>query len=121
MRPHVYDLDRPALIVDVRRNSGGKIDSFILDALLRKAWMYWKGRAGQPTRNMHYALRGHMVVLVDEQTPINLIETIKPDVLVTGADYKKDQVVGWDIVEGSGGRGALAPLIVTVLKGIVGA
>ena len=31
--------------------------------------------------------------------------------LVKGADYKKEQVVGWDIVEGYGGRVALAPLI----------
>jgi len=30
--------------------------------------MYWKGRAGEPTWNMHYAFRGHMVVLVDAET-----------------------------------------------------
>ncbi len=51
------------------------------------------------------------LVLFDDQTPIKLIESIKPDVLVKGADYKKEQVVGWDIVEKSGGRVALAPLI----------
>jgi D-beta-D-heptose 7-phosphate kinase / D-beta-D-heptose 1-phosphate adenosyltransferase len=51
------------------------------------------------------------LVLFDEQTPINLIEAIKPDVLVKGADYKKEQVVGWDVVEAAGGRVALAPLI----------
>ena len=28
-----------------------------------------------------------------------------------GADYKKEQVVGWDVVEGCGGRVALAPLV----------
>ncbi|MFC1543743.1 S41 family peptidase [Gemmatimonadota bacterium] len=60
--------DRPGLIVDVRRNSGGNIDSFILEKLMRRAWMYWKDRAGQPTWNMHYAFRGHMVVLVDQNT-----------------------------------------------------
>ena len=60
--------NRPALIVDVRRNSGGNIDSFILEKLMRKAWMYWKDRAGQPTWNMQYAFRGHMVVLVDQNT-----------------------------------------------------
>jgi D-beta-D-heptose 7-phosphate kinase/D-beta-D-heptose 1-phosphate adenosyltransferase len=47
----------------------------------------------------------------DDDTPLKLIEAIKPDVLVKGADYTKEQVVGWDVVEGYGGRVALAPLI----------
>ncbi len=51
------------------------------------------------------------LVAFDEDTPLNLIETIKPDVLVKGADYKKEQVVGWDVVESYGGCVALAPLI----------
>jgi len=60
--------NRPGLIIDVRRNSGGNIDSFILEKLMRQAWMYWKERAGNPTWNMQYAFRGHMVVLVDQNT-----------------------------------------------------
>jgi D-beta-D-heptose 7-phosphate kinase/D-beta-D-heptose 1-phosphate adenosyltransferase len=40
-----------------------------------------------------------------------LIEAIKPDVLVKGADYAKEQVVGWDLVESYGGCVALAPLV----------
>jgi D-beta-D-heptose 7-phosphate kinase/D-beta-D-heptose 1-phosphate adenosyltransferase len=51
------------------------------------------------------------VVLFDDQTPINLIKAIIPDVLVKGADYAKEKVVGWDFVEQHGGRVALAPLI----------
>jgi D-beta-D-heptose 7-phosphate kinase / D-beta-D-heptose 1-phosphate adenosyltransferase len=51
------------------------------------------------------------LVTFDEDTPINLITQIKPDVLVKGADYAKQQVVGWDVVEGYGGCIALAPLI----------
>jgi D-beta-D-heptose 7-phosphate kinase/D-beta-D-heptose 1-phosphate adenosyltransferase len=51
------------------------------------------------------------LVTFDEETPINLINKIRPDVLVKGADYKKEDVVGWDVVEGCGGRVALAPLI----------
>ncbi len=47
----------------------------------------------------------------DEDTPLSLIEQIKPDVLVKGADYKKEQVVGWDVVESYGGKVALAPLV----------
>jgi D-beta-D-heptose 7-phosphate kinase/D-beta-D-heptose 1-phosphate adenosyltransferase len=51
------------------------------------------------------------LVRFNEDTPIRLIEQIRPDVLVKGADYKKEQVVGWDIVEGYGGKVALAPLV----------
>jgi D-beta-D-heptose 7-phosphate kinase/D-beta-D-heptose 1-phosphate adenosyltransferase len=51
------------------------------------------------------------LVAFDEDTPIGLIQNIKPDVLVKGADYKKEQVVGWDLVESYGGCVALAPLI----------
>jgi tricorn protease len=60
--------DRQGLIVDVRSNNGGNIDSIILEKLIRQAWFYWKGRVGRPTWNMQYAFRGHMVVLVDENT-----------------------------------------------------
>ena len=44
------------------------------------------------------------LVRFDEDTPMRLIEAIRPDVLVKGADYTKEQVVGWDIVESYGGR-----------------
>ena len=51
------------------------------------------------------------LVRFDEDTPMKLIETIRPDVLVKGADYRKEQVVGWELVESYGGRVALAPLV----------
>jgi len=60
--------NRQGLIVDVRHNRGGNIDSFILEKLLRKAWMYWKYRPGYEAWNMQYAFRGHIVVLVDQNT-----------------------------------------------------
>ena len=60
--------NKAGLIVDVRYNFGGNIDSFILEKLLRKAWMYWKGRSGEPYWNMPYAFRGYIVVLVNENT-----------------------------------------------------
>ncbi len=60
--------DREGLIIDMRHNRGGNIDSWILEKLLRKAWMYWKDRAGVPTWNMQYAFRGHLVVLCDAFT-----------------------------------------------------
>lgn len=60
--------DREALIIDVRHNNGGNIDSWLLGKLMRKAWMYWQPRVGRPSWNMQYAFRGPMVVLVDERT-----------------------------------------------------
>jgi tricorn protease len=59
---------RQGLILDVRHNRGGNIDSWILGKLLRKAWFYWQDRVGDPTWNMQFAFRGHMVVLVDQWT-----------------------------------------------------
>jgi D-beta-D-heptose 7-phosphate kinase/D-beta-D-heptose 1-phosphate adenosyltransferase len=50
------------------------------------------------------------LVLFDDPTPIELIRAIRPDVLVKGADYRKDQVVGADLVESWGGRVHLAGL-----------
>jgi D-beta-D-heptose 7-phosphate kinase/D-beta-D-heptose 1-phosphate adenosyltransferase len=44
------------------------------------------------------------VVLFDEPTPLELITELSPDVLVKGADYTRDQIVGADLVEGRGGR-----------------
>ncbi len=60
--------NRQGLIVDVRHNNGGNIDSWILSNLLRKAWFYWQPRVGNPYWNMQYAFRGHIVVLCDENT-----------------------------------------------------
>lgn len=43
------------------------------------------------------------VVPFDEDTPYKLIKLVQPDVLVKGADYKKEDIVGYDIVEARGG------------------
>jgi D-beta-D-heptose 7-phosphate kinase/D-beta-D-heptose 1-phosphate adenosyltransferase len=51
------------------------------------------------------------LIKFDDDTPLALIQAIQPDVLVKGADYAKEQVVGWDIVEARGGCVALAPLV----------
>lgn len=50
------------------------------------------------------------VVAFDEATPLLLIETIRPDVLVKGADYRREDVVGAAFVESYGGRVHLAQL-----------
>jgi D-beta-D-heptose 7-phosphate kinase/D-beta-D-heptose 1-phosphate adenosyltransferase len=51
------------------------------------------------------------VVLFAEDTPIELIGRIRPDILVKGADYRLDQVVGHDIVASYGGKVVLVNLI----------
>ncbi|AMY11908.1 Tricorn protease [Luteitalea pratensis] len=59
---------RQGLIIDLRRNTGGNIDSWLLSRLLRQAWFYWQPRTGHPTPNMPSAYRGHIAVLVDQET-----------------------------------------------------
>ena len=44
------------------------------------------------------------VVLFDQDTPLDLIRAIRPDVLVKGADYELDEIVGREEVEAAGGR-----------------
>jgi rfaE bifunctional protein nucleotidyltransferase chain/domain len=43
------------------------------------------------------------VVLFDEETPLNLIQTVRPDILVKGSDYTEDQIVGAPFVKSYGG------------------
>ena len=52
-----------------------------------------------------------LVVLFAEDTPLSLIDAIRPDVLVKGADYRPDEVVGADIIRRSGGRVLLVDLL----------
>jgi len=43
------------------------------------------------------------VILFDEDTPLQLIKNIQPDVLVKGSDYKPEDIVGYDVVMAKGG------------------
>jgi D-beta-D-heptose 7-phosphate kinase / D-beta-D-heptose 1-phosphate adenosyltransferase len=52
-----------------------------------------------------------MVVIFGEDTPLRLIEALRPDVLVKGADYTIDKVVGADLVQSWGGKVVLADLV----------
>jgi rfaE bifunctional protein nucleotidyltransferase chain/domain len=51
------------------------------------------------------------VVVFDEDTPLELIRAVEPDVLVKGGDYTPDQVVGREEVERRGGRVVIVPLV----------
>jgi D-beta-D-heptose 7-phosphate kinase / D-beta-D-heptose 1-phosphate adenosyltransferase len=52
-----------------------------------------------------------LVVLFGEDTPLELIRRVRPKVLVKGADYRPDQVVGREVVEAEGGEVILVELV----------
>jgi D-beta-D-heptose 7-phosphate kinase/D-beta-D-heptose 1-phosphate adenosyltransferase len=73
-----------------------------------------------PSRPIHSAAdRAHVlaglqavsyVTVFEEATPLQVITAVRPDVLIKGADYRKEDVVGASFVESYGGRVHLAPL-----------
>ncbi|MCB1609332.1 MAG: PD40 domain-containing protein [Xanthomonadales bacterium] len=69
VREFYAQYDREGLIIDVRRNRGGNIDSWIIDKLLRRTWAFWQ-QPGFNNRNwnMQQSFRGHLVVLADQYT-----------------------------------------------------
>jgi D-beta-D-heptose 7-phosphate kinase/D-beta-D-heptose 1-phosphate adenosyltransferase len=52
-----------------------------------------------------------LVIVFAEDTPLRLVEAIRPQILIKGADWRRDQVVGAELVERHGGRVLLVPLI----------
>ncbi|NQV01461.1 MAG: D-glycero-beta-D-manno-heptose 1-phosphate adenylyltransferase [Bacteroidia bacterium] len=50
------------------------------------------------------------VILFDEETPYELIALVQPDVLVKGADYKTEEIAGYDIILARGGEVITIPL-----------
>jgi D-beta-D-heptose 7-phosphate kinase/D-beta-D-heptose 1-phosphate adenosyltransferase len=51
-----------------------------------------------------------VVVPFSDDTPYDLIKRVKPDVLVKGGDYKAEDIVGYDLVTGGGGKVVIIPL-----------
>lgn len=52
-----------------------------------------------------------VVVIFEHDTPIELLQSLKPDILVKGGDYTKEQVVGHEIVHAYGGRVELVSVL----------
>lgn len=52
-----------------------------------------------------------VVTIFDEDTPLELIRLVQPDVLVKGGDYTEDAVVGADVVRARGGQVVIVPLV----------
>ena len=51
------------------------------------------------------------VILFPEETPINLISTLLPDVLAKGGDYEIEAIVGHEIIQNNGGKVILVPFV----------
>lgn len=57
------------MIVDVRDNSGGNVDSWIIQQFLREVWAFWQREPGTPSYgNMQHTFRGHLAVLINAGT-----------------------------------------------------
>ncbi|GGI80673.1 tricorn protease [Shewanella hanedai] len=67
-REFYANYDKEGLVIDVRRNRGGNIDSWIIEKLLRRTWAFWQPTRGTPSGNMQQTFRGHLVVLTDQLT-----------------------------------------------------
>lgn len=67
-RDFYANYDRDGLIIDVRRNRGGNIDSWVIEKLLRRTWAFWQTDLTTPYWNMQQGFRGHLVVLIDPFT-----------------------------------------------------
>jgi D-beta-D-heptose 7-phosphate kinase / D-beta-D-heptose 1-phosphate adenosyltransferase len=52
-----------------------------------------------------------LVVVFEQDTPLELIKLVRPNVLVKGADYAREEVVGHDVVEAAGGQVILVDLV----------
>ncbi|MEQ1517596.1 MAG: S41 family peptidase, partial [Usitatibacteraceae bacterium] len=60
---------REGLIIDLRHNRGGSIDSWIIEKLQRRAWHFWQSRQSDALRwNQQLAFRGHVVAIIDADT-----------------------------------------------------
>ncbi|MGS0682472.1 S41 family peptidase [Shewanella sp. 125m-7] len=67
-REFYANIDKDGLIIDVRRNRGGNIDSWIIEKLLRRTWAFWAPTHGTPSGNMQQTFKGQLVVLTDQLT-----------------------------------------------------
>ena len=112
----VFDLLHPGH-VDVLTGARAQGDALVVgvnsDASVRRLG---KG-PGRPVRSeaeRAYVLAGlaavDAVVVFDEDTPLELVRALQPDVIVKGGDYTPESVVGADIVRARGGRVVIIPL-----------
>ena len=56
------------LVIDVRDNDGGSIDSILIEKLMRRSWAVWQSRDGSRESNMQGAFHGNVVVITNQGT-----------------------------------------------------
>lgn len=113
----VFDLVHPGH-VELLESARGEGDVLIVgvnsDASARRL-AKGTGRPINPAEARARVLAGFAavdcVVLFDADTPLDLIRSLRPDVLVKGADYSREGIVGADLVESRGGRVVRVPLV----------
>lgn len=112
----VFDLLHPghlALLAEVRGQCDRLIVAINADASVKKL----KGDSRPVQDEKHRALilaalsLVDMVVIFPEDTPVALLEALRPDLLVKGGDYTVDQVVGADVVRAYGGEVKVSRLV----------
>lgn len=113
----VFDLLHPGhveLLEAARREGAALVVGLNSDASVRRLGK-GSGRPvnGQTARaRVLAALQAvDCVVLFEEDTPLRLIQALAPDVLVKGADYSRDRIVGADWIESRGGRVVRVPVV----------
>ena len=111
-----FDLLHPghvALLAEARAACGRLIVGLNSDASVAR--LKGPGRPVQPEAARALVLAAlagvDAVVVFGDDTPLPLVEALRPDVLVKGADYRKEDVVGAALVESYGGRVLLVPLV----------
>jgi len=106
-RGHVEYLDKASRLGDVL------IVGLNSDESTRR--LKGKGRPLVPQEDRAYVLASLAMVdyvsIFDEDTPLELIKLVKPNVLVKGGDYKPDEIVGREFVEQQGGKVLTIPLV----------
>ncbi len=112
----VFDLLHPGHI-KVLAQARGKCDRLVVglnsDASVRR--LKGKERPIQSERARAEVLAAleavDLVVVFGQDTPLELIRRVRPNVLVKGGDYRRDQVVGREVVEAQGGEVVLVDLV----------
>ena len=102
-----------SLLAAARREGDSLIVGLNSDESVRR--LKGDGRPVQSERERAEALLAtdavDLVTIFAEETPLELIRQIEPDVLVKGGDYRREEIVGADVVEGREGRVVTVPLL----------
>lgn len=112
----VFDLLHPGhidVLTGARAQGAALLVGVNSDASVRRLGK-GPGRPARSEAERAYVLAGlaavDAVVVFDEDTPLELVRALEPDIIVKGGDYSAETVVGADIVAARGGRVVIIPL-----------